>query len=911
MGGRGVFASAFAQLESTRFNPHHRGRQASSAMRFTTILLALLLQHSVFAARPAKRHYNTHDYYVLEHDPSGDASLDECAGALGVELVEQAGELQNHYLVRTTKPLLSERDSEDRVLRVYEDLQRRAQVSSHARADDVALSRRVASSLKYLSRQELRQRVKRAPPPIRPLINDDAPTAQEVAEKMLIVDPEFTNQWHLVNDEYPSHMMNVTDLWEEGITGKGVISTLVDDGLDYNSDDLAANFYAPASHDYNDHEDLPTPKLFDDHHGTRCAGQIAAVKNNVCGIGIAYDSKVAAVRILSGPISDIDEAAALNFGYQDAAIYSCSWGPPDDGKAMEGPGYLIKQAMVNGIQNGRGGLGSIFVFASGNGGRNGDQCNFDGYTNSIFSITVASVDYKGLHPDYSEACAANMIVAYSSGSGNHIITTDVGKNKCARGHGGTSAAAPNAAGVFALALQVRPDLNWRDFQHLCIRTAVHVNPDDPDWEMTAAGRPYSYKYGYGGINGIDFVHAAKDWQSVKPQGWIDLPTIQVNNGSMNLFHNASGGEDITDDGVSSTMTVTKETLELHNFEKLEHITVKVWITHTRRGDVEVELISPHGVRSVLGARRTRDSATTGYPGWQFSTVKHWDEDPVGDWTIRVSDQGNEDHEGTFLGWTMTLWGSVIDPQKAQKYVVPKVEGTLPPSATSENNTSTTASPSAASTKTITKPTAHLPSDHVEAPGETHKPAFPGSNSTNTKPAEDEAAAPSTTSSHPTADEGWFSDMSNLVTNQVWFFVALGAVIVFGAAAGLFFWRRSVRRRQNYSSLPDGDEMSMRAIGGRASTRSKELYAAFDEEDDEEADEETGLRRAQDSSPVGLGYHSGFLDDDDPASAGGPATRYKDEPSPAEHAAERPPSREEGSGDSGSWEHASQDNAPHS
>ena len=64
-------------------------------MRLSTLLLAAVVQQSVLAARPAKRHYNTHDYYVLEHDPSGHASLDECAGALGVELVERAGELDN------------------------------------------------------------------------------------------------------------------------------------------------------------------------------------------------------------------------------------------------------------------------------------------------------------------------------------------------------------------------------------------------------------------------------------------------------------------------------------------------------------------------------------------------------------------------------------------------------------------------------------------------------------------------------------------------------------------------------------------------------------------------------------------------------------------------------------------------
>lgn len=91
------------------------------------------------------------------------------------------------------------------------------------------------------------------------------------------------------------------------------------------------------------------------------------------------------------------------------------------GKSMEGPGYLIKKAVVNGINHGRGGLGSIYVFASGNGAAHGDQCNFDGYTNSIYSVTVSSVDYKGLHPYYSEPCAANMIVAYSSGSGRSIV----------------------------------------------------------------------------------------------------------------------------------------------------------------------------------------------------------------------------------------------------------------------------------------------------------------------------------------------------------------------------------------------------------------------------------------------------------------------------------------------------------
>lgn len=88
---------------------------------------------------------------------------------------------------------------------------------------------------------------------------------------------------------------------------------------------------------------------------------------------------------------------------------------------MEAPSDLIVKAIMNGIQNGRNGLGSIFVFASGNGAIKDDNCNFDGYTNSIYSITIGAIDYKGLRPYYSEACSANMAVTYSSGSGESIV----------------------------------------------------------------------------------------------------------------------------------------------------------------------------------------------------------------------------------------------------------------------------------------------------------------------------------------------------------------------------------------------------------------------------------------------------------------------------------------------------------
>ncbi|KAJ7721572.1 peptidase S8/S53 domain-containing protein [Mycena maculata] len=842
------------------------------------LLLSLLAQHAVFASPPTKRFYDSHHYYVLEHDPSTGVSLTDVARVLGVQVVEQAGELVNHWLVRVEKPesdLSPRGEIFDRVLDTYNRLR-----------SDKRRSNAVASSVRYLARQTLRQRAKRAPPPIGP---PPEWTSQAVADRLGIQDPLFTQQWHLVNDEQPEHCMNATGVWEMGLTGKGIISSLVDDGLDYTSEDLKDNFDADDSYDFNDHEPLPTPKLSDDHHGTRCAGQVAAGKNNACGVGLAYDSKVAGVRILSGPISDVDEAASLNYGFQNVSIYSCSWGPPDNGKSMEGPGYLIKKAVVNGISNGRAGKGSIYVFASGNGAAHGDQCNFDGYTNSIYSVTVSAVDHKGLHPYYSEPCAANMIVAYSSGSGKSITTTDKGQNACASTHGGTSAAAPNAVGVFALALEARPDLTWRDIQHLCVLNARRINEDDPDWEATALpDRSYSYKYGFGVLDAYRYIQAAIDWQLVKPQVWFHTKTIQLEGGVMPEFEEYSGGQFIGEGGVSSTMSITQEMVTENNLEKLEHINVKVWIQHGKRGDVEVELMSPTGIKSILAGKRTGDNANTGYPGWTFMSVKHWGENPVGDWTIKVSDQSSATHNGSFLGWNMVFWGSAIDPSKATLYEVPHddADTVLPPPDAPHPSPTMSA---ATSTKQYAKPTAHLPGDHGDAPGENTNVTFPGQEDT-TVP----SASPSpTSSSTPTADEGWFSDMSNLLKSQAWFFGAVGAVAIFGIAAGIYFWRRRILPLRNYSTLPEGDVLPMSSVrSGRLNGggRTKELYDAFgevSEDDDDDADEQTRLRVGYPDEP--RGRPSQYRDDPEvgaPSRAGGAA------------------SPDEGSPSDGSWEHAS-------
>lgn len=50
--------------------------------------------------------------------------------------------------------------------------------------------------------------------------------------------------------------------------------------------------------------------------------------------------------------------------------------------------FYSQAALAHGVLAGRKGYGSIFVVASGNGGHFKDNCNFDGYANSIYTVTI-------------------------------------------------------------------------------------------------------------------------------------------------------------------------------------------------------------------------------------------------------------------------------------------------------------------------------------------------------------------------------------------------------------------------------------------------------------------------------------------------------------------------------------------
>ena len=108
------------------------------------------------------------------------------------------------------------------------------------------------------------------------------------------------------------------------------------------------------------------------------------------------------------------------------------------------------------------------------------------------------MDRTGKHALYSESCSAQLVVTYSSGSGDGIYTIDNG-DYCTALHSGTSAAAPLTAGVIALVLSVPPDLTWRDVQYLLVHTATPVQENDGTWQANndPDHRSYSHDWRYG------------------------------------------------------------------------------------------------------------------------------------------------------------------------------------------------------------------------------------------------------------------------------------------------------------------------------------------------------------------------------------------------------------------------------
>ncbi|CAH1107633.1 unnamed protein product [Psylliodes chrysocephalus] len=468
-------------------------------------------------------------------------------------------------------------------------------------------------------------------------------------------DELWSQQWYLRDTrsrlDLPKLDLNVIPVYLMGITGKGIRICILDDGIEYTHDDLNENYDPEISWDCNEDDNDPFPNLVSsksNNHGTRCAGEVAMTANNrKCGVGIAFGARIGGVRMLDGLVTDRIEGTALSYAQNLVDIYSASWGPNDDGKTVDGPGRLAREAIERGIKEGRNGKGTIYVWASGNGGNNNDNCNCDGYLASPYTISVGSASQKGEFPWYGEACASILAVTYSSGAykDQMISTTDV-HNECTTKHTGTSASAPLAAGIIALALEVNGNLTWRDIQHLIVWTS-ELSPlvNNDGWQQNGAGFWFNERFGFGLMNAFGLVSTAISWVTV-PERTSCQVTVHEN---ATISVSQAVHINIPSDGCKGRR---------NELRYIEHVEVQTNINYTFRGALQIRLISPSGTFVNLLSPRKLDRSTHGFQNWTFMSMKTWGEIAEGIWKIHISDQTKfEQNIGTIGDITLVLHGT--------------------------------------------------------------------------------------------------------------------------------------------------------------------------------------------------------------------------------------------------------------
>lgn len=379
--------------------------------------------------------------------------------------------------------------------------------------------------------------------------------------------------------------------------------------------------------------------------------------NNDKGVaGTAFNAGLASLALIDDSttsigITDAQMAEALGYNNDVIQIKSNSWGPADD--STLGPiGELSRDSLKNSAETGRGGLGTIYVWAGGNGGYAGDNSNYDELANSIYTIAVAAITNQGTQAGYSEP-GANLLVSAPGGDYGFsgitedalITTTDI---EGAAGYNlvsdytstftGTSAACPHVAGVAALILEANPNLSWRDVQDILVKTAKVINPDGSGWTVNGAGYHFNENFGAGLVDAGAATALAAATTPLGPQlvGNFIFPGVPV----------------VVPD--ANPQGVSLDTVVSSGINQLEHVVLKFSSDIVFRGDLNITLTSPSGTVSHLAY--VHPDGGDGYDQWPFMTVRCWGEDPNGVWKLHVSDTWGI-FEGSVTGAELVLYGT--------------------------------------------------------------------------------------------------------------------------------------------------------------------------------------------------------------------------------------------------------------